>query len=77
MHCYIIFVDLPSLRKIQCPEQTEQVFQNMGIVVLESNIFKEDIIIDIPNLVDNCIDYGRNSFIKTADLQSKSMLLKK
>ena len=65
-------LDLPSLTKIQCKENGCSIHEYMGHVILESMIWFDLIWIDIPNLTENNIDYGKYSFKFTADLRATS-----
>ena len=67
-------LDLPSLTSIQCTDECEGIHQFMGRVVLESIHFYNKVInIDIPNLTEDHINYGKNAFLYTADLYAVSM----
>ena len=63
-------LDLPSLTKIQ--GYGDFIHEYMGYVILESMIWFDLIWLDIPNLTENNIHYGRRSFEYTADLQATS-----
>ena len=74
MKCELCFdndcLDLPSLTQIQGNQ--ERIHYCMGYVILESMIWFDLIWLDIPNLTENNIHYGDNSFINTADFQATS-----
>ena len=74
MKCELCFdndcLDLPSLTQIQGNDVWIHRF--MGYVILESIVWFDLIWIDIPNLTENNIHYGKCSFEFTADLQSTS-----
>ena len=73
MKCELCFddcLDLPSLTQIQGNQ--DDIHGNMGYVILESMIWFDLIWLDIPNLTENNIHYGKYSFEYTADLQSTS-----
>ena len=78
MKCELCFddcLDLPSLNQIQGNQNSIHRF--MGYVKLESMIWFDliwfDLIwLDIPNLTENNIQYGEDSFYLTADLQATS-----
>ena len=63
-------LDLPSLTQIQ--GNGDYVHRYMGYVILESMIWFDLIWLDIPNLTENNIHYGKGSLKYTADLQSTS-----
>ena len=63
-------LDLPSLTEIQ--GNSGYVHKCMGYVILESMIWFNLIWLDIPNLTENNIHYGNDSFEYTADLQATS-----
>ena len=63
-------LDLPSLTQIQGNGKCIHI--GMGYVILESMIWFDLIWIDIPNLTENNIHYGKGSFKYTADLQATS-----
>ena len=73
MKCELCFdndcLDLPSLTQIQ---GNVYIHGCMGYVILESMIWFDLIWIDIPNLTENNIHYGNESFKYTADLQATS-----
>ena len=68
--CFDDCLDLPSLTQIQGNKDCIHHF--MGYVILESMIWFDLIWLDIPNLTENNIHYGDNSFYCTADLQATS-----
>ena len=73
MKCELCFddcLDLPSLTQIQGNQHG--IHGNMGYVIMESMIWFDLIWLDIPNLSENNIHYGDNSFSNTADLQATS-----
>ena len=63
-------LDLPSLTEIQ--GNSEGIHNFMGYVILESMIWFDLIWLDIPNLTENNIHYGFQSFEYTADLKATS-----
>ena len=63
-------LDLPSLTQIQ--GNSYNIHRYMGYVILESMIWFDLIWLDIPNLTENNIHYGKDSFYFTADLQATS-----
>ena len=65
-------LDLPSLSIIRCNSINDFIHQYMGHVILESMIYYYYIWIDIPNLTESNIHYGKFSFHYTADLQARS-----
>ena len=74
MKCELCFddcLDLPSLTQIQ-GNQSWNIHRYMGYVVLESMIWFDLIWLDIPNLTEDNIHYGFESFEYTADLQATS-----
>ena len=73
MKCDLSFddcLDLPSLTQIQGNQ--DDIHQFMGYVILESMIWFDLIWLDIPNLTEDNIHYGKDSFKFTADLQATS-----
>ena len=68
--CFDDCLDLPSLTQIQGYQNDNH--QYMGYVILESMIWFDLIWLDIPNLTENNIHYGEDSFKYTADLQATS-----
>ena len=73
MKCELCFddcLDLPSLTQIQ--GNYGFIHHNMGYVILESMIWFDLIWIDIPNLTEDNIHYGKGSFEYTADLKATS-----
>ena len=68
--CFDDCLDLPSLTQIQGNHNCIQKY--IGHVILESMIWFDLIWLDIPNLTENNIHYGHDSFGYTADLQSTS-----
>ena len=74
MKCELCFdncLDLPSLTQIQGNQ--DGIHAGMGYVILESMIWFDLIWLDIPNLTENNIHYGKYSFESTADLQAISI----
>ena len=74
MKCELCFddcLDLPSLTQIQ-GNQWNGIHAGMGHVRLESMIWFDLIWLDIPNLTEDNIYYGFDSFENTADLQAIS-----
>ena len=71
--CFDDCLDLPSLTQIQGNQ--DGIHAGMGYVILESIIWFDLIWLDIPNLVENNIHYGKGSFEYTADLQTTSISL--
>ena len=63
-------LDLPSLTQIQ--GNGKNIHCHMGYVKLESMIWFDLIWLDIPNLTENNIHYGEDSFEYTADLRATS-----
>ena len=73
MKCELCFddcLDLPSLTQIQGNQVG--IHKCMGYAMLESMIWFDLIWLDIPNLNENNIHYGEDSFSLTADLQATS-----
>ena len=70
LYCDDDCLDLPSLTEIQ--GNGWGIHYSMGYVILESMIWFDLIWIDIPNLTENNIHYGQQSFENTADLQATS-----
>ena len=69
--CFDDCLDLPSLTQIQ--GNCTHIHNRMGYVVLEGIIIIVVFLtVDIPNLTENNIHYGKGSFEHTADLQATS-----
>ena len=71
------YLDLPSLTVIRCDEVScSGIHKRIGHVILESmfciQMIWTKLQADIPNLKENMIHYGSDSFYWTADLQAKS-----
>ena len=71
MNCFDDCLDLPSLTQIMGVFAYD-IHICIGYVILDSMIWFDLIWLDIPNLTENNIHYGEDSFYYTADLQATS-----